>query len=113
MAVPCSGVRTGAETWKFGPANPDGTGAHQVTHDGEDAQNPTQTRDGRWIVYSCANRKHPGLWKIHPDGSGAEQLARGAVQLPEVSPDGTYTTYLITARTMAILHVIRVEEAWI
>jgi serine/threonine protein kinase len=90
-------------------ANPDGTGAHQVTHDGEDAQNPTQTRDGRWIVYSCANRKHPGLWKIHPDGSGAEQLARGAVQLPEVSPDGTYTTYLITVRTMANLHVIRVE----
>ena len=77
-------------------SNPDGTGAHQVTHDGVDAQNPTETRDGKWIVYSCANRKHPGLWRIHPDGSGAELLAPGAVQIPEVSPDGTYATYVNT-----------------
>ncbi len=91
-------------------SNPDGSGAHQVTHDGEDAQNPTQTRDGRWIVYSCANRRHPGLWKIHPDGSGAELLAPGAVQIPEVSPDGVWSTYLITVRTTSVLHVIRTED---
>ena len=91
-------------------SNPDGSGAHQVTHDGEDAQNPTQTRDGRWILYSCANRKHPGLWKIHPDGSGAELLAPGTVQIPQVSPDGAWSTYLITVRTMSALHVIRVED---
>ena len=91
-------------------SNPDGTGAHQVTHDGVDAQNPTQTRDRRWIVYSCANRKHPGLWRIHPDGTGAELLAQGAVQIPQVSPDGIWATYLIRVRTMTALHVIRVED---
>jgi WD40 repeat protein len=91
-------------------SNPDGTGAHQVTHDGEDAQNPTETRDGQWIVYSCANRKHPGLWKIHPDGTGGELLAHGAVQIPEVSPDGVYATYLITLRSMSILHVVRLND---
>jgi Tol biopolymer transport system component len=91
-------------------SNPDGTGAHQVTHDGEDAQNPTQTRDGRWILYSCANRKHPGLWKIHPDGGGAKLLAPGAVQIPQVSPDGAYATYMTTIRTASTLHVIGVED---
>jgi eukaryotic-like serine/threonine-protein kinase len=91
-------------------SNPDGTGAHQVTHDGEDAQNPTQTRDGRWILYSCANRKHPGLWKIHPDGSGAQLLAPGAVQIPQVSPDGAHATYMTTIRTVSILHVVGVED---
>jgi Tol biopolymer transport system component len=91
-------------------SNPDGTGAHQVTHDGEDAQNPNETRDGKWIVYSSANRKHPGLWKIHPDGSGAELLASGAVQIPEVSPDGIYSTYMNTVRTSSVLHVIRLED---
>jgi serine/threonine protein kinase len=91
-------------------SNPDGTGAHQVTHDGEDAQNPTQTRDGRWVLYSCANRKHPGLWRIHSDGTGAELLAAGAVQIPQVSPDGIYATYVTAVRSTSTLHVIRVED---
>ena len=91
-------------------SNPDGTGAHQVTHDGEDAQNPTATRDERWIYYSCANRRHPSLWRIHPDGSGAETVAHGAVQIPEVSPDGTYSTYMTTVRTVSVLHVIHVDD---
>jgi serine/threonine protein kinase len=97
----------GLEIWA---SNPDGSGAHQVTHDGQDAQNPTETRDGKWILYSSANRSHPGLWKIHPDGTGPEQLAKGAVQLPQVSPDGIWATYLITVRTESSLHVIRVDD---
>jgi len=88
----------------------DGSGAHQVTHDGEDAQNPTQTMDGRWIVYSCANRKHPGIWKIHPDGSGAAQLSKGPAQLPQVSPDGLYATYMTTFRSISYINVVRVED---
>jgi len=95
------------EVWA---SNPDGTGAHQVTHDGEDAQNPTETRDGKWIVYSCANRSHPGLWKIHPDGTGAAMLAPGAVQVPQVSPDGLYATYLVRMPMATLLHVIHVED---
>ncbi len=91
-------------------SNPDGTGAHQISHDGEDAQNPTQTRDGRWIFYSSANRKSPGLWKIHPDGSGAELVTKATIQLPEVSPDGAYATYLISVRAKSTLHVIRLED---
>src|SRR5262249_59983166 len=91
-------------------SNPDGTGAHQVTHDGEDAQNPTETRDGRWILYSTGNRSHPGLWKVHPDGTGAAQLAHGPVQIPQVSPDGLYATYMTSVRAVTTLHVIRVED---
>jgi len=95
------------EIWS---SNPDGTAAHQVTHDGVDAQNPTETRDGKWIVYSSANRAHTGLCKIHPDGSGAELLVHGRVQMPEVSPDGTYATYAIIGPSTSFLHVVRVED---
>jgi len=33
-----------------------------------------------------------GIWKIHPDGSGAAQLVSGG-GYPEVSPDGQYAAY--------------------
>jgi eukaryotic-like serine/threonine-protein kinase len=95
------------EIWS---CNSDGTGVHQVTHDGEDAQNPTQSKDGRWIVYSSANRAHQGIWRIHPDGTGAEILVSGAAQIPQISPDGLYATYVISMRSNTTLHVLRLED---
>ncbi len=35
-----------------------------------------------------------GIWKIHPDGSGAAMLVPGARFLPEVSPDGRYALFV-------------------
>jgi hypothetical protein len=51
------------------------------------------TRDRRWILYNSYNPKKIGVWKIHPDGSGATQLITGITQQPEVSPDGNYVAY--------------------
>jgi len=76
-------------------ANTDGSGASQVTKDGVDAENPAMTLDGKWIVYNSYNPdlKIRGIWKIHPDGSGAARIATGLTQWPEVSPDGRYASY--------------------
>ncbi len=76
-------------------ANADGSGARQVTNDGVDAENPSMTLDGKWIIYNSYNPdlKIRGIWKIHPDGSGAVRIAAGLTQWPEVSPDGRYASY--------------------
>jgi serine/threonine protein kinase len=76
-------------------ANADGSAARQVTKDGVDAENPGMTRDGKWIIYNSYNPdlKIRGIWRIHPDGSGATRIVDGLTQWPEVSPDGRYACY--------------------
>ncbi len=71
-------------------AEADGSGAKQVSNDGIDAENPTATRDGQWIVYDSRNPEKLGRWRIHPDGSGASRIMEGPCPVPEVSPDGQY-----------------------
>jgi hypothetical protein len=34
-----------------------------------DAENPTATPDGQWIIYGSANPAHSGIWKIRADGT--------------------------------------------
>ncbi len=67
-------------------AEPDGTGARQVTSDGVDAENPTMSADAAWIVYSSANPSAQGIWKIHPDGSGAACVLHGNFTIPDLAP---------------------------
>ena len=42
-------------------ANRDGSSARQVTHTGPDAENPTMTADGQWIVYSSDDPRTSGF----------------------------------------------------
>jgi eukaryotic-like serine/threonine-protein kinase len=85
--------RTGPyEVWA---AAPDGSGARQLSRDGTFAQNPQQTPDGRWILYTSSDPTRPGLWRMRADGSNPVLLVRsGALQLPEISPDGQLVLYL-------------------
>jgi eukaryotic-like serine/threonine-protein kinase len=75
-------------------ANIDGGNPRRVTDDGVDAQNATMSSDGRWVVYTSAHPQKRGVWKVHPDGTGAECIAKGTYFNPEVSPDGQYVLYL-------------------
>jgi Tol biopolymer transport system component len=72
-------------------AEADGSAPRQVT-DLENAQNPTMTPDGTWIVFvnQGAGEGTNGIWKIHPDGTGATLIAAGSYLIPETSPDGRY-----------------------
>jgi Tol biopolymer transport system component len=72
-------------------AEGDGSSPRQVT-ELENAQNPTMTANGEWIVFTLqgAGEGRNGAWKIHPDGSGAALVAAGDYLVPETSPDGGY-----------------------
>ena len=76
-------------------AEPDGSSPRQVTQD-ENAQNPTMTADGEWIVYNSfdPDPARRGLWKIRPDGRDATHFAdTGPVNVPDLSRDGRYVAY--------------------
>ncbi|HEV8610038.1 MAG TPA: protein kinase [Thermoanaerobaculia bacterium] len=79
-------------------AEADGSGARQVTRDEMDAENPTATPDGKWIVYNQSFPQRVGIWKIHPDGSGATRIVAGPTVLPDVSGDGQYVSYRTNVR---------------
>ena len=74
-------------------ANADGSGARQLTHDGANAENPSATPDGRWVVYASGHPDRPGIWKVRVDGTGVTRLAAGPLTLPQVSPDGRFVVY--------------------
>ncbi len=96
------------EVWT---ADVDGSGPRQVTQDGGNAENPTATPDGQWVVYRSGNPQKAGLWKIHPDGTGAVQLVKGRVSLPDVSPDGRHVLYRVfSGKYPALLKVVRAED---
>ncbi len=75
-------------------AESDGSSPRQVT-DLENAQNPTMTPDGAWIVFVLqdAAEGRGGLWKIRPDGRDATQVHPGANLVPETSPDGRFVAF--------------------
>jgi hypothetical protein len=100
-----SSNRTGRfQVWM---AAPNGSSARQVS-DVENAQNPTMTGDGEWIVFvrQDAGKGANGVWKIRPDGSDASLVAAGGFLIPEVSPDGRY----VALRGPAGGHLLRIAD---
>jgi serine/threonine protein kinase len=78
------------EAWS---ASADGEGAHQVTTDGADAENPTTPLDRQWIYYDSSHPEKEGLWRVRPDGRDAAPVLRAETAHPEVSADGQYVVY--------------------
>jgi Tol biopolymer transport system component len=93
------------EVWA---ANPDGSDAKQLSHDGGFAQNPQQTPNGQWVVYHSTNPAHPGLWRMRSDGRDPVRLYVGAIQLPEISPDGQ--NVLFVDGLAAKIRVVRLSD---
>jgi len=57
------------------------------------AGSPASAADG-WIVFdSDVASPGPGVYAIHPDGSGLRRLISGSESEPAVSPDGTTLAY--------------------
>ena len=53
----------------------DGSGARRITNDGEDAQNPSATADGAWIVYWSLVQVSPEMRAVHvEEGRGYGEL---------------------------------------
>ncbi|MCL4819642.1 MAG: serine/threonine-protein kinase [Vicinamibacteria bacterium] len=76
-------------------ADADGNSPRQVT-DFENAQNPTMTGDGQWVLFTRQDSGEDkiGVWKIRPDGTEATLVARTRnAFVPEVSPDGRFVAF--------------------
>ena len=70
-------------------ADADGNAPRQVT-DFENAQNPTWTGDGSWLVFSRNGSPDAnGFWRIRPDGSEPSRVSEFS-GIGEASPDGPY-----------------------
>lgn len=65
-----------------------GGGGH---HDG-----PDYTPDGGWIWFNSDRGGSMQLWRVHPDGSGLEQMTfdERVNWFPHPSPDGRHVAYL-------------------
>lgn len=85
--------------------NADGSDEHQLTNPGDFAGEADWSPDGQWIVfdtYPLAEFNHipkiSNLYRIHPDGSGMEQLTSyettdlRATQ-PQYTPDGKWIIF--------------------
>jgi serine/threonine protein kinase len=88
-----------------------GTGARQVSRDGVDAENPSLSADGKWIVYTSSNPAGTGIWKIHPDGTGKTRLLAGGYVLPELSAQsGWLATGEVVDNFTTKVHVVALTD---
>src|SRR5207248_597629 len=73
-------------------AEADGRAARELSHDGNDAENPTATADG-FVLYSSGTPGRRGIWRMRLHGSAARMLVPGVTVHPEVSPDGRFAVF--------------------
>ena len=84
---------------------------------------PSWSSDGQWILYARiegATGAEAQLWRVHADGSGAEQLPFVTTELPTYavfSPDGSevfvpgdFTSYRVSNGTPAAMDHIRTSQ---
>lgn len=76
---------------------PVGGGEEQVVTDAFDhVDGPDYTPDGDWIWFNGERDGAVDLWRIHPDGTGLEQMTDDVAVnwFPHPSPDGKHVLYL-------------------
>ena len=76
---------------------PVGGGEEQVVTDAFDhVDGPDYTPDGDWIWFNGERDGAVDLWRIHPDGTGLEQMTDDVAVnwFPHPSPDGNHVLYL-------------------
>lgn len=113
---------TGTDTFETAVfvINADGTNERRLTDPEMLADNPDWSPGGNWIVFSTNTRdesrccKGSHLYRIHPDGSGMEQLTHfdpadlRATQ-PRYTPDGQYIVFTALTPSTRSLWAIPAE----
>jgi eukaryotic-like serine/threonine-protein kinase len=87
-------METGAQEDLF-VARIDGTQYRRLTDDEFRDRAPTWSRDGKQLVFYSDRTGNYELWRIHPDGSGLEQVTAfgGGVNFATWSPDSSMLAF--------------------
>lgn len=97
-----NGAPTGTAVYTI---DPDGTNETQLTDPTMNAGDPAWSPDGQWIVFSIYPlneynfvRAISNLYRIHPDGTGLEQLTHydtsaTRATIPRYTPDGKWIMF--------------------
>jgi len=74
--------------------NPDGSDLRQLTSDIAEDQNPTESPNGKYIVFTSWRGGFPSVWRMDVDGSHPTQLTNGQEDYaPKFSPDGQWVIF--------------------
>lgn len=79
-------------------ANADGTNEHPlVPHRGME-YSPSVSLDGKWVVFTSEQNGLADIYRVHPDGSGLEQLTRDPAfdDQGTLAPDGATLAFVST-----------------
>jgi Tol biopolymer transport system component len=87
-------------------ANPDGTGAHKVSHSPKAVEDDQAhwSPDGRWIVFDRCTSGPCSIWLVRPDGSAQRRLSPACTSTrpatvcaddsgPSFAPDGRHVVF--------------------
>lgn len=68
----------------------------QVSAGFDHVDGPDYSADGRWIWFNGEVSGQVDIWRIHPDGTGAQRMSSGdsVDWFPHPSPDGAQVVYL-------------------
>lgn len=84
----------------------DNSDRRNLTQDSFEERTPRWSPDGRWIAFAANRSGNFEIWRIRPDGTGAERLTEttdGSALSPVWSPDGSRLVYGV--RGLGILEV--------
>ena len=79
-------------------ADADGTNERKLVPTQELAYSPSYSADGRWIVFTNELHGQADIYRIHPDGTGLEQLTDDLAFDDQgvLSPDGNRLAFVST-----------------
>ena len=90
-------------------ANADGVFTKRLTNDGADAEHPSVSASGDWVVYNSAQPARAGVWRIRQSGLEDSPVVKGDTHWPEISPDGRYVLYTQDSPGMRSIRVATLE----
>ena len=79
-------------------ADADGKNEHALIPNHDLEYSPSYSADGQWIVYTAERAGQSDIYRIHPDGSGLQQLTDDLAfdDQGTLSPDGTTLAFVST-----------------
>ena len=79
-------------------ANADGDNAHPLVVGHDRTYSPSFAADGEWIVFTAETSGQSDLYRVHPDGTGLEQLTSHPAfdDQGALSPDGRRVAFVST-----------------